>query len=128
MFCAPTANTSANSERDALKPVVFALAMLLAVTERSDDAAFRPLKATANGMAASSSELVNRWLRRLRRWRGVVTTSLRISRTAVNGSSPMPRSSTLKPSAPSKTLSIGARSSVSAATASVPEKYVALKV
>ena len=51
MLCAPTANTSANSERDALKPVVFALAMLLAVTERSDDAAFRPLKATANGMA-----------------------------------------------------------------------------
>ena len=32
MFCAPTAKTSANSARDALKPVVFAFAMLLAVT------------------------------------------------------------------------------------------------
>jgi len=55
MFCAPTAKTSANSARDALKPVVLALAMLLAVTERSDDAALRPLKATANGMACSLS-------------------------------------------------------------------------
>jgi hypothetical protein len=31
--------------------VVFAFAMLFAVTLRSDDAALRPLRATANGMA-----------------------------------------------------------------------------
>jgi hypothetical protein len=37
-----------------LKPVVLAFAMLLAVTLRSEDAAFRPLKATANGMVVTS--------------------------------------------------------------------------
>jgi hypothetical protein len=34
-----------------LKPAVFAFAMLLPVTLRSEEAAFNPLNATANGMA-----------------------------------------------------------------------------
>ena len=48
------ANTSANSARDCLKPLVFALAILFAVTLRSSDAALRPLRAILNGMVSPS--------------------------------------------------------------------------
>src|SRR5450432_1735204 len=44
-FTAPAAYTSANSARDCLKPMVFALATLLAVTSRSELAAVNPDKA-----------------------------------------------------------------------------------
>ncbi len=48
--CGETANSSANSERDCLKPLVFELAMLLAVTLRSLWAALMPLRAMPNDM------------------------------------------------------------------------------
>src|SRR4030095_12386837 len=43
--CGETEDSSANSARELLKPVVAVLAMLLAVTVRSACAAFKPLKA-----------------------------------------------------------------------------------
>src|SRR5690606_28776739 len=49
-LCAPTANTSANSAREPLNPVVLTLATLLAMTPRSAEAALRPLSAIGNGM------------------------------------------------------------------------------
>src|SRR6478752_135178 len=48
--CRETANRSANSARDPLKPLVEVLAMLFAVTLRSVWAAFRPERAIRNGM------------------------------------------------------------------------------
>ena len=48
--CSDTANRSANSVREPLKPLVDVLAMLLAVTLRSVWAAFRPERAIRNGM------------------------------------------------------------------------------
>src|SRR5690242_14310435 len=45
-----TANTSANSAREPLKPVVLALAMLLAMTLRSDWAALMPVSAVFRAM------------------------------------------------------------------------------
>src|SRR5690606_2861534 len=51
--CMLTANRSANSARDFLKPCVLTLAMLLAVTLRSAEAALRPLSARLNGMELS---------------------------------------------------------------------------
>ena len=47
-FTAPAANTSANSARDPLKPVVLALATLFAVTSRSELAAVSPDNAMLN--------------------------------------------------------------------------------
>src|SRR5690242_5839979 len=46
-------NSSANSAREPLKPVVPVLAMLLAVTSRSLDAAFRPLSAILKAIGVS---------------------------------------------------------------------------
>src|SRR5690348_9624579 len=43
-------NTSAKSAREPLKPTVLVLAMLLAVTSRSEDAALSPLRAMLKGM------------------------------------------------------------------------------
>src|SRR5258706_15695673 len=51
--CGDTANSSANSERDCLKPVVLELAILLAVTFRSLCAALMPLSAMPNDMGSS---------------------------------------------------------------------------
>ena len=51
--CGETANSSANSERDCLKPVVSVLAMLFAVTLRSFCEALMPLSATPNDMLGS---------------------------------------------------------------------------
>ena len=48
-----TANSSANSAREPLKPVVLVLAMLFAVTCNSADAALIPLSASLNGMGKS---------------------------------------------------------------------------
>src|SRR5690606_15020976 len=48
------ANTSANSARDCLKPVVAELAMLLETTERSLLAAFMPLRAMLKLMVGGS--------------------------------------------------------------------------
>ena len=45
-------NSSANCAREPLKPVVPVLAMLLAVTSRSFEAAFRPLSAMLNAIGA----------------------------------------------------------------------------
>src|SRR5690606_19818367 len=53
--CAPAAKTSANCAREPLKPIVFAFAMLFAVTLRSAEAAFNPLNATLNGICFSLS-------------------------------------------------------------------------
>src|SRR5690606_32546342 len=60
--------TSANSAREALKPVVATLAMLLPVTARSLLAAARPLSATLNDMGELLSEagLIGRWAVRCR--------------------------------------------------------------
>src|SRR5688572_18908864 len=51
--CSETANKSANSVRDPLKPLVEVLAMLLAVTFKSDCAALSPESAMRNGMIYS---------------------------------------------------------------------------
>ena len=48
--CSDTANRSANSVREPLKPVVCVLAMLLAVTFRSAWAALTPERAMRNDM------------------------------------------------------------------------------
>src|SRR5690606_35945340 len=57
--CGETAKSSANSARDSLKPVVELLAMLLAVTLRSEEAAFRPLRARRKVMRFSLHHLAN---------------------------------------------------------------------
>src|SRR4051812_27059407 len=54
--CSDTANRSANSVRDPLKPLVEVLAMLFAVTLRSAWAALRPERAMRNGMEDSCCE------------------------------------------------------------------------
>src|SRR5262245_41762246 len=51
--CGDTENSSANSAREPLKPLVAVLAMLLAVTVRSACAAFKPLKARRKVMEVS---------------------------------------------------------------------------
>src|SRR4051812_42952916 len=51
--CSDTANRSANSVREPLKPLVCVLAMLFAVTLRSDCAALRPERAMRKGMGDS---------------------------------------------------------------------------
>src|SRR5690606_29767128 len=57
--CGETANSSANSARDSLKPVVELLAMLFAVTLRSEEAAFRPLRARRKVMRFSLHHLAD---------------------------------------------------------------------
>src|SRR5262245_61047018 len=56
--CSDTANRSANSAREPLKPLVAVLATLLAVTLRSDWAALRPERAMRNGMVQYSCEIL----------------------------------------------------------------------
>src|SRR5690606_4612459 len=51
--CAVAANTSPNSPRDCLKPVLLALAMLLEVMLRSAEAAFMPLSEIRKLMVCS---------------------------------------------------------------------------
>src|SRR4030095_14728048 len=51
--CGETENSSANSAREFLKPVVAVLAMLLAVTVRSACAAFQPLNARRRSFGVS---------------------------------------------------------------------------
>src|SRR4029079_3666059 len=57
--CGDTENSSANSAREPLKPLVAVLAMLLAVTVRSACAAFKPLKARRKVIEVSDCVLLH---------------------------------------------------------------------
>src|SRR5690606_14468126 len=86
--CAPTANTAASWARELLNPTVFAFAMLLAVTLRSAEAAFNPLKAILNGMSFSlsaSADFPNCAERRLAEHAEVQRQAARAERHAFDG-------------------------------------------
>lgn len=105
MPCAPIENTSANCARDDLNPAVLTFATLLAVTLRSAEAAFSPLRAMRNGMVYSVT--------------GKVDGQSNTSRTASKPYAPRPPRFSVSPSParPSDTLETGAAAKVSSAVA-----------